>query len=61
MESYLVPNRMGVNQSNTKYATQNKWCRVISHNPIIPVMMHHFLIGDTKELFGATPFEVLHQ
>ena len=34
----------------------------MSHNPIMPALINHFLIGgDLEGLFGATPFEVLHQ
>ena len=41
--------------------TRNEWCNVISHNPIIPALMTHYFGGDPEGIFGATPFEVLHQ
>jgi hypothetical protein len=56
-----IPTFFGVNQTNSKFATRNEWCRVISHNPIIPALMSHYFGGDPEGLFGATPFEVLHQ
>ena len=57
----IPPEYDGVSQSNGKYATANEWCRVISHNPIMPALITHFFGGDLKGLFGAIPFEVLHQ
>ena len=56
-----IPPEYCVSQSNGKYATANEWCRVISHNPIMPALINHFFGGDLEGLFGATPFEVLHQ
>ena len=46
--------------ANTQQQT-SKWCRVISHNPIVPALINHFFCGDLERLSGATPFEVLHQ
>ena len=56
-----TPPEYCVSQSNGKYATANECCRVISHNPIMPALKNHFFGGDLEGLFGATPFEVLHQ
>ena len=63
MENYHVSNLSMhcVSQSNGKYATANEWCRVISHNPIMPALINHFFGSDSKGLFGATPFEVVDQ
>jgi len=39
-----IPPEYCVSQSNGKYATANEWCRVISHNPIMPAIINHFLV-----------------
>ena len=39
-----IPPEYCVSQSNGKYATANEWCRVISHNPIMPALINHFLV-----------------
>ena len=59
--SCIPPEYHCVSQSNGKYATANEWCRVISHDPIMPALINQFFGGDLEGLFGATPFEVLHQ
>ena len=60
MENYQIC--FGVTQTNDgKFATRNEWCRIISHNPIILALMTHYFGGDPEGIFGATPFEVLHQ
>ena len=56
-----IPTCFGVTQTNSKFATQNEWCHVISHNPIIPALMTHYFDGDPEGVFGATSFEVINQ
>ena len=63
MENYYVSHLSMVSPNliaNTQHQTSGAMC-VISHNPIMPALINHLFGGDLEGLFGATPFEVLHQ
>ena len=50
-----------VSPSHPNHPTVDDWCKVISQKAVMPSLLHHHFGGDIHGVFGATPFEALHQ